>query len=289
MSGGRQVYLIWDGGEVYLRGDHPEKRGLFVTDDGIEGWDSSPNTKVSMTEKQTSDGAHRLEDNNILYSSRTVTVHFRAHGDDRDDVLSLIKEVAEACHRMVKLRIVDAYNDTYCVGYTQHSIEAKWNNNWGIGTISIVCPDPKKLSWERKRIQLSPTSAGPGGLYYGDTGKGLNYPISYGTNPEEVKNVGTLVNNGTTTAYPIITVNGSINAGFMFDFGDRSLIYSQPVGDVPLVLDSSTRIASIGGLDVSRNLRSRGFIEVPPGGSVNVSFQATGTGWATIEWNDTYI
>lgn len=289
MSGGRQVYLTWDGGEVYLRGDHPEKRGLFVTDDGIEGWDSAPTPKVSMTEKQTGDGAHDISGNDILYSARTVIINFRAHGDNRDDVLALIDQVASACHNLVKLRIVDADRDLYCMGYTEHSIEAEWNDRWGVGSLTVVCPDPIKKSTDVHRIQLSPTSSGSGGLYYGEDGEGLSYPLSYGIFAENANNLGTLVNNGTSKSYPIITVNGEMNGGFILDFGGRSLSYSQPVGAVPLVFNSKNRIASIAGLDVSRNIVSRGFPELGPGESMSVSFLGAGSGWVDIEWNDAYI
>ena len=286
---GRQVYLTWDGGEVYLRGDHPEQRGLFVTGDGIEGWDSAPTPKVSMTEKQTGDGAHDISANNILYSARTVIINFRAHGNNRNDVLGLIEQVAKACGNLVKLRIVDASRDLYCVGYIEHSMEAEWSERWGVGSITVVCPDPIKKSTRVNKIQLSPVSSGFGGLYYGEDGVGLSYPLSYGTVPEGVNNLGTILNSGNHKSYPLITVNGRMNGGFILDFGEYSLSYSQPVDVIPLVLNSKNRIASIGGLDVSRNLVSRGFPEMEPGESLSVAFLGYGDGWVDIEWNDSFI
>lgn len=289
MSGGRQVYITWDGGSVYFRGDRPDKMGLFVTRDGIDGWDSAPDTKVSMTERQTGDGAHDVQDSNVLYSARTVTVNFRAHGSNRDEVLGYIMQVAEATHRMVKIRIIDGSNDTYCEGYTQHSIDAEWNDHWGVGSLVVTCPRPERLSWNEHKITLFPTSSGSGGLFFGDEGKGLVFPMSFGTHADDARNVGTIVNNGSTRAYPLITVNGYMNGGFTFDFGSKSLSYSQPVNAVPLQLNSRTRIASIGGLDVSKNLTLRGFPVVEPGGSITVSLQAAGSGWATVTWRDSYI
>lgn len=288
MSGGRQVYLTWDGGEVYLRGDHPERMGLFVTSDGIDGWSSSPTDKVSMTEMQTGDGSHPITDKDVLYSSRTVTVNFRAHGSNRDEVLELINSIAQACHRMVRIRVIDGSSDTYCIGYTSHSIDAEWDEHWGIGSINVVCPDPRRLSTETHRVQLFPVAGVSGGLSY-DEGDGLVYPLDYGSSAETLQNVGTLTNEGSSPAYPVIIVTGPIEGGVRLDWDGSSVAYSQPVSGVPLTLDSLTRTASIEGLDVSRNLTSRGFPVVPAGGSLSVNLQAYGTGWATIEWHDTYI
>ena len=68
-----------------------------------------------------------------------------------------------------------------------------------------------------------------------------------------------------------------------------SLDYAQAVGNVPLVLDSRSRTASIGGLDVSRNLRQRGFPTVQPGGSLAVNLQSIGNGYVSVECHDTYM
>lgn len=289
MSGGRQVYITWNGGEVYFRGDHPEREGLFVTGDGIEGWDSSPDPKVSMTERQTGDGAHDISSEDVLYSARTVTINFRAHGKNRDEVLQYIRQVAEATHRLVQLRIVDASSDTYCEGYTQHTIEAEWNDHWGIGTLVVVCPRPERLSYGAHRIQLEPTSTGKGGLFFGNEGKGLVFPISFGVKADDARNVGTISNTGTTNSYPTITVNGQMKSGMELVFGKKTLSYSQPINSTPLVLDSRSRMAFMGGVDVSRNLRQRGFPVVGPGESLSVVLQAEGTGYVAIEWHDTYI
>lgn len=288
MSGGRRVYITWDDGEVYFRGDHPEQMGLFVTSDGIEGWDSSPTAKVSMTEKATGDGSHAITDADVLYSSRVVTVNFRAHGGSRDEVLGYIRQVAQACHRVVKLRIVDGTSDLYCMGYSEHSIEAEWNDRWGIGTLTVTCPDPIRYSTQIHRIQISPNYSVTNGLSFGD-GEGLVFPLSYGEIIQGAENIGTLHNSGTAKAYPVITVNGRVDGGFVFEFGQRSLSYSQPVTTVPLVLDSSTRIATIGDLDVSRSLTSRGWPELEPGGSLTVVLLGSGSGYADITWHDAYI
>lgn len=286
---GRDVYIDWGSSEVHLRGDRPGDTGLFVSGDGIEGWDSSPDAKVDMTEMQTGDGAHAVSEKDILYSARTVTINFVAHGETRSDVISMLRSISSACHNLVRLRVVDSDDDTYCTGYVQPGVDPTWWREWATGAITVVCPDPRRLSTQSHVTQLFPVGSVSGGLFYGESGDGLIYPLNYGSSAETLQNVGTLVNEGTSTAYPVISVTGPIDGGLRVDWDGGSVAYSQPVRGVPLTLDSLTRTASIAGLDVSRNLTSRGFPSIPPGGSVSVNFQAYGTGWATLEWHDTYI
>lgn len=289
MTGGRDVRISWGGHEVLLRGHFPGDMGLFVSGDGIEGWDSSPDAKVDMTEMQTGDGAHAVAERDVLYSARTVTVNFHAHGSCRDEVVSLLRSLSAACHHLVTLRVTDASDDTFCVGYVQPAVEAEWWGEWATGSVTVVCPDPRRLSVEVHRAQMFPTSATQGGLSYGPSGAGLVYPHNYGDFTGTLQNVATLVNAGTSDAYPVITVTGPVDGGLRIDWGGGSVAYSAAVAGVPLVLDSLTRTASVGGLDTSRHLTSRGFPVVPAGGSVTLSAQMRGRGWATVEWHDTYI
>lgn len=288
-AGGRDVYLIWGSQQVFLRGREPDKYGLFVNGDGIEGWDSSPDAKVSLTERQTGDGAHAIEESSILYAARTVTVNFNAHGETRSEVTKYLRNINGMCHRLIKLRVVDDDQDTYVNGYIESSVDAEWFGNWAQGEITVVCPDPRRYSTSVKRVQLFPNGSASGGLFYGNEGKGLVYSLSYGKAPEVLQNVATLVNNGNTTAYPVITANGSLTANFRFDSSNGSVSYSQSVGGTPVVFDCLTRTANIGGLDRSKYLTERGFPKVPPYGSNTITMQASGSGWATVEWHDTYI
>lgn len=264
--------------------------GLALSSDGVQGWYSTPTPKVSMTEMQTGDGAHAVAERDIFYSARTVTVGWMASGKGRAETASSALALLAAAHRLVRLRVVDADHDTYCTGYVQVDGDAGIaHERMMSGTFSVTCPDPRRLSTEAHRVQLLPVAGVSGGLFYGDDGAGLAYPLNYGASAETLQNVGTLANAGTSPAYPVATVTGPIEGGLRVDSDGGSVAYSQPVGGVPLTLDSLTRTASVAGLDVSRNLTSRGFPVVPAGGSVSVSFQAYGTGWATVEWHDTYI
>lgn len=287
--GGRDVHITWGGGEVFLRGRSPDRYGLFVSGDGIEGWDSAPEAKVALTERQAGDGAHEVDERLVLYSARTVVVHFHAHGADRDAVTAQFRQVSAACHRIVRLRVVDGDQDTYVTGYVRPDIEAEWFGNWGTGEIEVVCADPRRYSTVERTANLLPLSAGSGGLFYGGSRTGLVYPLDYGEQAADAMNVATLGNAGTSTAYPVISCYGSFPGGVEIHCGGLRLSYSEPVGAVPLVIDCLSGTASIGGTDVTRNLASRGFPSVPAGGSVTLTLQSSGTGFVTVTWHDTYI
>lgn len=267
----------------------PSSDGLLLSSGGIEGWYSTPDAKVQMTEMQTGDGAHAVEESQVLYSARTVNLHWLAVGNSRDEAIAADLALLSTAHRLVRLRVVDADSDTFAIGYTQIGADAGIARRVMSGTITVVCADPRRYSTEARRVQLFPVAGVSGGLFYGDGGEGLVYPLNYGASAETLQNVGTLANAGTSPAYPVVTVTGPIEGGLRVDSDSGSVAYSQPVGGVPLTLDSLTRTASVSALDVSRNLTSRGFPVVPAGGSLSVNFQAYGTGWATVEWHDTYI
>lgn len=286
---GRDVYLTWPDGEVFLRGRSPSEFGLFVNGDGIEGWDSSPEAKVDLFERQAGDGAHDIDEKLVLYSARTVVVNFHAHGVDRDEVTRMFREVSSACHRIVKVRVIDGSQDTFVNGYVRPDIEARWDGSWGTGSITVVCPDPRRYSTGERRADLLPLSSGSGGLFYGEEAGGLVYPLDYGGQGTVAMNVATCHNGGTSTAYPTIYCHGSFPDGVSIHCGDLLLEYDRPVGGVPLVIDCLSGTASVGGTDVTRGLSSRGFPSIPPGGSVTMTLQSSGTGFVTVSWRDTYI
>lgn len=288
MSGKLYAELSFDGKTVRLDTGKAAGPCLCIASGGIEGWYSTPDAKVSMTEMQTGDGAHAVQESSILYGARTVTVNWAAFGIDRESALAGDLALLSTAHRLVRLRVVDGSSDTFVVGYAQVGADAAVASNGMTGTLTVVCPDPRRYSTEARRVQLLPGSAVSGGLSYGG-GDGLVYQLTYGGDPESLQNVATIANSGTSTAYPAITVNGPMNGGFRIDWDGGSVAYSQPVRGVPLELDCLTRTASIGGLDTSRHLTSRGFPSIPPGGSITINLQASGTGWATVEWHDTYI
>lgn len=267
---------------------------LCIAKGGIEGWWSTPAAKVNVTARGQGDGGHDVSEDDISYASRTVTLHWNANASSRDALLALTDSVRRLVHRQVRIRVVDGTEDTCCSGgYMVLTQQSDYRSgSIADSTITIVFERPERLSSTPQRYQLLPSiESDHVGLSYGDSGKGLAYPLSYGKAAVDARNVCTLTNNGSSRAYPVFTVQGPWPNGVQLTFPglDMSLDYAQAVGNVPLVLDSRSRTASIGGLDVSRNLRQRGFPIVQPGGSLAVNLQSIGNGYVSVECHDTYM
>lgn len=267
---------------------------LCIAKGGIEGWWSTPAAKVNVTARGQGDGGHDVSEDDISYASRTVTLHWNANASSRDALLALTDSVRRLVHHQVRMRVVDGTEDTCCSGgYMVLTQQSDYRSgSIADSTITIVFERPERLSSTPQRYQLLPSiESDHVGLSYGDSGKGLAYPLSYGKAAVDARNVCTLTNNGSSRAYPVFTVQGPWPNGVQLTFPglNMSLDYAQAVGNVPLVLDSRSRTASIGGLDVSRNLRQRGFPIVQPGGSLAVNLQSIGNGYVSVECHDTYM
>lgn len=287
------VVLSGNNTSVVLHGGAYSGPGLALT--GLQGWYETPSSKVTVTARGQGDGGHDIPASDILYESRTVTVGYRVvAGDDRARALSELEKLDRLVHGLVTCRVIDNGRDERCErGYSTRTLDQKIQNPLCqnlTGDITIVFQRPERLSTSTLRFQLHPASAGDNGLRYGDGKLGLQYPLTYGVAATDSRNVGTIRNDGTSRAYPVFTVSGSFSyVSIMFPGTTLSLDYSQPVGATPLVLDCRSRTATMGGLDVSRNLRSRGFPTVPAGGSLSVNLQSAGSGWVTVTSHNTYM
>lgn len=283
--------LTFDGGN----GVDPKDDVLLISEDGVEGWYDSPDDKTVMSERGQGDGAHDVWESDFLYSARVITMHFTVGAHDRIGAVRLLNDVRRVCaHRRVRFRLKDATHDCYITGRASWKSNGEYGKDGWLGdnTLTVTCERPEILSSTVRSFQLLPSvDSAHVGLSYGTNDKGLAYPLSYGVAAADARNVGLIVNGGSSRAYPTFTCQGPWPDGVQITFPGLglSLDYSQPIYDVPLVLDSRSRSASIGGLDVSRNLRSRGFPTVPAGGSVSVNLQSVGSGHITVETRDTYM
>lgn len=144
-----RAYLSYEGGEVEVPELAPDSAdGLYIDSDsgGIEGWHSAPDLKVTLTERGAGNGAHAVDASRVLYSARTVTLHLHAIGDSREAALALMDAVQRSMGRPVRLRVVDGPEDTYADGYAR----VEWDSDrdcgpeqWQLGTLTVVCPDPR--------------------------------------------------------------------------------------------------------------------------------------------------
>ena len=219
-------------------GDAPR---LYFLEDGITGWYSTPDLKVSTVERGNGDGAHDVPESVIDYASRTVQVHVAAMGGDRGETLREWDKVRQFAHRMVRLRLVDDIRDAYVEGMFQLEGPAEWEKDWMQGVFTVVCNRPEILATIPSTGQLLPVDAGgrgQGGLSYNQKllsthwegepnnsvsvlkypdlsgTKGLRYPLTYaGPRTSLQSNQLVLENHGSSRAYPVFTCNGPMPDG----------------------------------------------------------------------------
>lgn len=296
------VILTGNNRTITLDGSQ-DYRGPGIALTSIQGWYETPNPKVNTTSRNDGDGGHDINPQDILYEARVITLGYRIlAGPDRALALSLLADIDRLVHGLVDCRVIDHGRDAYCAGgYYARSLDQKaqnpaWQNI--TGSITLVFERPEILSTAQHRYQLYALarSMAGGGLTYGGKAvtKGLSYPLDYGLDAKAARglsNVCMLKNDGSSRAYPIFTVNGPMPSGVQLVFAGTGLTLAcdQPVYDAPLVLDTRTRSASIGGRDVSRRLTSRGWPTIPAGGSLNVALTSQGSGWVNCLSRDTYM
>jgi hypothetical protein len=255
----------------------------------VDGWYGTPQTKVQLSERTMGYGAY-VPAEPILYAARTVTLGVSANAQTSADVAAAMDSLSAFAGKMCRVVISDSGRpETEAHGY----VEVAWDKGpyraSCDGTLTIVCPDPRRYGTQARRAYLSPgASAGALG-WHADAPHGLLWPLSYGGGGAGA-NVATLRNDGTSTAYPIITASGDMDGLVLTDTSTGAqLAWDGHVGTQPVTLDCLSRAASVAGVDASRLLSSRSFPSVPAGGEVTLALTATGTGTVCAEWRDTYI
>jgi hypothetical protein len=151
--------------------------------------------------------------------------------------------------------------------------------------VEFFCPNPCYFSNVTQTIILEYTSAA--GRTYDRI-----YDLVYGSNTGY--KVGTVINNGWATAYPLITIHGPITnptVGNLTLGNYLSFTCGLTSADV-LVVDLYNKLITLNGQS-ARNLLTEGtWFGAPPGNSVfylNGTFTADNVTYATIEWNSTYV
>jgi hypothetical protein len=261
----------------------------------LDGWLGGTDSSVDLSERDHGNGAHDVPETDLDYGVRTVSVDYRILADSRSRLLRLNAGLRALAGRIVRIRVTDDVSDLYAMGYLSgFSVDKAVQNperQTSTGTLTFICVRPELLSWQAYQAQLFAARVLPGGLSYGDSGKGLEYPSSYG-GLGGAGDTGMLVNGGSYDAYPVITVNGPFPDGLLLVHDGGSLEYQGSVSaGTPLTLDCDPRSqsASMGGVDVSRNLIRRDFPMVPRMGSTAIRLLSAGSGWVTCTWHDTYL
>lgn len=255
----------------------------------VDGWYGTPQTKVQLSERTMGHGAY-VPAEPILYAARTVTLGVSANAQTSADVAAAMDSLSAFAGKMCRVVISDSGRpETEAHGY----VEVAWDKGpyraSCDGTLTIVCPDPRRYGTTPHRAYLSPGASAGALAWHADAPHGLAWPLSYGGGGAGA-NVATLRNDGTSAACPTITASGDMDGLVITDTATGAqLAWGGHVGAQPVTLDCLSRAASVAGVDASRLLSARGFPSVPPGGEVTLALSATGSGTVEVEWRDTYI
>ena len=266
--------------------------GLCLTDGQIDGWWGTPDPKWSLTERQSADGAHAVMDEMALYSARTVTFDVVAIAADRAGVKELRDGVLSMAHGLVRLRVVDESEDTFCDGLLSVKADPKWLDASAKMTLALTCPDPRRLATAAETAVMLPASASlTAGLSYGEGGLGLAYPLDYGRGALDARNVCTVTNHGTSTAWPTIRVSRGMSDVELLATcaGASSTLALAGTCTTEVTIDCRARTAETAQTDVTRRLTGAGALAVPPGQTMRLTLATPGNGSVTVELRDTYI
>lgn len=266
--------------------------GLCLTDGQIDGWWGTPDPKWSLTERQSADGAHAVMDEMALYSARTVTFDVVAIAADRAGVKELRDGVLSMARGLVRLRVVDESEDTFCDGLLSVKADPKWLDASAKMTLALTCPDPRRLATAAETATMLPASASlTAGLSYGEGGLGLAYPLDYGRGALDARNVCTVTNHGTSTAWPTIRVSRGMSDVEVRATcaGASSTLALAGTCTTEVTIDCRARTAETAQTDVTRRLTGAGALAVPPGQTMRLALATPGNGSVTVELRDTYI
>ena len=290
------VMLTANGASVTLHGGDFDGSGIALT--GLSGWYQTPSPKVTVTSRGQGDGGHDIAADDIMYEARVVTVGYRIiAGADRGEALRHLSLLDRLVHGIVTCRVIDEGQDTYCSGgYYVRSLEQKiqnplWQNL--SGDITLVFERPERLSTLAHSGEARASVVQSGGLSYGAANAGLAYPLSYGA-VSDGATVMRLPNQGTSRAYPTYTLCGDWPSGCTLrlacDGRASTLAFGEAIHTgTPVLLDTRSRTATMGGVDVTAKLSQRGWMTIPAGKALTVNLATPGSGWVTCESHDTYI
>ncbi len=291
------VILQGNGRSIILHGDGSYRGpGLALT--GITGWYQTPDAKVTTSSRGQGDGGHDIAADDIMYEARVAIIGYRAlAGSDRGEALHQLVLLDRLVHGLVSCRVMDVGQDTRCSGgYYVRSLEQKTQNPlWQnvTGDITLVFERPERLSSLAHSGEARASVVQSGGLSYGSSNAGLAYPLGYGVTSDGAT-VMRLPNQGTSRAYPTFVLNGDWPEGCALrlacDGRTSTLGFGEAIhAGIPVLLDTRSRTATMGGVDVTSGLSRRGWMTIPAGKALTVNLATPGSGWVTCESHDTYM
>jgi hypothetical protein len=155
---------------------------------------------VSLTERETANGASPISDGETLYAARTVVIPFaiQSNYNHTDLIRARILLGRLIGWHDVRMDINDDGDETVLYGY----IEAKYSDipydHTDAGVITLVCPDPRRVSKHASTISMNTSSSSLGGLSFGAA-----YELAWTGTPNA--STSTLSQDGTVVATNLVT------------------------------------------------------------------------------------
>lgn len=258
----------------------------FIDVNSVTGLDNAP-LRTSTDEHQGMDGTYV---DSPYQSMRTVVVSGTLYTDpaDPDTLLDLLK--ADYNNNAIRpfyfqlpgkpLRFVNAQG-----GGLQYDISTSRRTGITPVQFTVLAGDPYIYDYPSQSALISvPTLV--------NVGTGFNMAFNVGFGGSIPNNGATLQNNGTHTAYPVITLTGPLTDPVLVDSvnGITMNFSITLVGGDILTIDCRNKAVVLNGT-ISRRSSLLGlqWFSVPPGMSETIIFgAAAGSGQATVTMNNTY-
>ena len=200
---------------------------FHVRRDAIEGLWSSPASKVSLTERETANGASPISDGETLYAARTVAIPFAIQSNyNHTDLIRARTLLGRLLGwHDVRMDINDDGDETVLYGY----IEAKYSDipydHTDAGVITVVCPDPRRASKRASTVTLNTSSSSLGGLSYGVPA----YELAWNGTPNA--STSTLSQDGQVVATNLVTDPNALTMAKIGIKVNGAWGYANPVAD----------------------------------------------------------
>lgn len=253
----------------------------------LTDWYGLTDDKVDVQERVAAHGA--FPERRSWRQSRAITLGVTYMASDRADLIRAIDAVsAVGAEGPVTMTVEDELATTSRLVTVRHVDVPPDRAMLDIEIqVDLLARDPRRYSTVVQEIVLT-GGASSGALTYP-----ITYPIHYrgaGTDSPS----GQVTNAGTGTAYPVITVQGEIPGGFrLIDSAGRSIVYEMDVlAASPVTVDCGRRVVTVGGVNHTWALSRREWFEVPPHGSLTISYvpaQLAGPSYATVALRDTWM
>lgn len=257
--------------------------GLVYT--RLQGWYSSPPMRGSSEDRPNSDGAFELS--RAYRSARVLTFEGALYSDTSAAAIELWQSFAavQSSGRPIVLSVADDFGTLYSTVSLDGVVQID-DLTPSVATVraQFVAYDPVKYSEPVVSVANVPSSGG--GLQYNLHTAGV---LEYGASGDLGRVA--VVNSGTATTYPFVTVTGGLEGGFTvsrLDTGER-VTYERVVPDGTLVtLDFRTGSVLVDGVsDASSYVTVADFFGVEPGAEPEIQFtpigSVSGTPTMTVE------